>query len=87
MDDMLRGDSHPSFLRMLFRHAFFLFPAILAVTALASAQTEDFSTLLRKAQRGDAKAQFDLASAFSQGNGVAIKHDAPAPPLRAGNRE
>ena len=40
-------------------------------TALVSAQTADFDALRRKAEAGDAKAQFDLAEAFSEGNGVA----------------
>ena len=40
-------------------------------TALVSAQTADFDALRRKAEAGDAKAQFDLADAFSEGKGVA----------------
>lgn len=44
--------------------------AVLLVSLLASAQSEDFATLRRKAEAGDAKAQFDLASAYSQGTGV-----------------
>lgn len=40
-------------------------------TALVSAQTADFDLLRRKAEAGDAKAQFDLAEAFSEGKGVA----------------
>ena len=40
-------------------------------TALVSAQTADFDVLRRKAEAGDAKAQFDLADAFSEGQGVA----------------
>jgi TPR repeat protein len=39
--------------------------------ALASAQSADFDALRNKAEAGDAKAQFDLAEAYSVGNGVA----------------
>jgi len=39
--------------------------------ALALAQSDDLATLRRKAEAGDAKAQFDLAAAYSQGTGVA----------------
>jgi TPR repeat protein len=38
---------------------------------LVSAQSADFDALRRKAEAGDAKAQFDLAEAYSEGNGVA----------------
>ena len=57
---------------MTFRRNFVSLLAILiTAAAFACAQTEGFATLLRKAQSGDAKAQFDLASAYSQGTGVA----------------
>ena len=56
---------------MRFRRNLVSLLALLIASALASAQTESFATLLHKAQAGDAKAQFDLASAFSQGTGVA----------------
>ena len=39
--------------------------------ALVSAQTAEFDALRRKAEAGDAKAQFDLADAYSEGKGVA----------------
>jgi TPR repeat protein len=39
--------------------------------ALLSAQSTDFDALRRKAEAGDAKAQFDLAESYSVGNGVA----------------
>jgi Sel1 repeat-containing protein len=39
--------------------------------ALVSAQTVEFDALRRKAESGDAKAQFDLADAYSEGKGVA----------------
>ena len=44
---------------------------LLATAALVFAQTDDFATTRRKAEAGDAKSQFDLASAYSQGIGVA----------------
>ena len=44
--------------------------AFAMATALVSAQTADFDALRRKAEAGDAKAQFDLADAFSEGKGV-----------------
>ncbi|HWZ78830.1 MAG TPA: tetratricopeptide repeat protein [Candidatus Sulfotelmatobacter sp.] len=40
-------------------------------TALVSAQTAEFDALRHKAEAGDAKAQFDLADAYSEGKGVA----------------
>ena len=43
---------------------------ILAAT-FVSAQSADFDALRHKAEAGDAKAQFDLAAAYSEGNGVA----------------
>ena len=43
--------------------------ALAAVLALA--QSADFDALRHKAEAGDAKAQFDLAEAYSVGNGVA----------------
>jgi Sel1 repeat len=46
--------------------------ALLALaTALVSAQTAEFDALRHKAEAGDAKAQFDLAEAYSEGKGVA----------------
>lgn len=68
---MLRGGSWPSLLVRFCRSVVPLLALLIAMAALASAQTESFATLLKKAQAGDAKAQFDLASAFSQGTGVA----------------
>ena len=54
------------------RHKFVKFVTVMAVTAaFVSAQTDDFATLRRKAEAGDPKAQFDLASAYSLGTGVA----------------
>lgn len=44
---------------------------LILAAALVSAQTADFDALRRKAESGDAKAQFDLAAAYSEGNGVA----------------
>lgn len=71
MDRRLRGESASLFLVMSFRHKFVLLLAMLIAAAFATAQTEDFATIRRKAEAGDAKAQFDLASAYSQGTGVA----------------
>lgn len=72
MEHMLRGDSFLNCLVMILRRNFVsLFATLIATAALTCAQTEDFATLLRNAQSGDAKAQFDLASAYSQGTGVA----------------
>lgn len=72
MDHRLRGESGPLFLEMTFRRKFVSLLAILIVAApFVIAQTEDFATIRRKAEAGDAKAQFDLASAYSQGTGVA----------------
>ena len=57
---------------MTFLPKFVRLVAVLAgSTALISAQTVDIAMLQRKAEAGDAKAQFDLASAYSQGTGVA----------------
>lgn len=44
---------------------------LIAAALFVTAQTEDFAIIRRKAEAGDAKAQFDLASAYSQGTGVA----------------
>ena len=41
------------------------------LTVLLSAQSVDFDALRRKAEAGDARAQFDLADAYSEGKGVA----------------
>ena len=43
----------------------------LLVNALLWAQAADFDALRRKAEAGDAKAQFDLADAYSEGKGIA----------------
>ena len=43
---------------------------VLAAAMLTLAQTDDFATMRRKAEAGDAKAQFDLASAYAQGTGI-----------------
>jgi Sel1 repeat len=48
-----------------------LLATVLLVNALTWAQAADFDTLRRKAEAGDAKAQFDLAETYSVGNGVA----------------
>ena len=48
-----------------------LVAAVALATALVSAQTAEFDALRHKAEAGDAKAQFDLAEAYSEGNGVA----------------
>lgn len=50
--------------------------AVLTATLVLSAahvwaQAVDIDAILRKAEAGDAKAQFDLAEAYSEGNGVA----------------
>jgi len=47
-----------------------LVASCLLTAAFSVAQTDDVATLLKKANAGDAKAQFDLASAYSQGVGV-----------------
>ena len=47
-----------------------LIVTFLVAAALASAQSTEFDVLRRKAEAGDAKAQFDLAEAYSEGNGV-----------------
>src|SRR5215470_10563952 len=43
---------------------------LLLMSGLIWAQAVDFDALRRKAEAGDAKAQFDLAEAYSLGNGV-----------------
>lgn len=48
-----------------------LIVTLFIMAALASAQSADIETLRRKAEAGDAKAQFDLAEAYSEGNGLA----------------
>jgi len=59
-------------LTMLSRCKFVLLIATLCVeTVLLSAQSADFEALRRRAEAGDPKAQFDLASAYSQGTGIA----------------
>ena len=57
---------------MLLRLKFMMLVASFALaTALVSAQTAEFDALRHKAEAGDAKAQFDLADAYSEGKGVA----------------
>jgi TPR repeat protein len=64
------GDSGPP-LFMSIQQKFVRFVVVIAVAAaVASAQTDDFATLRQKAESGDPKAQFDLASAYSLGTGV-----------------
>lgn len=72
MEHSLRGESSPFLQVMILPRKFVsLFAILIAAAAFAIAQTEDFATIRRKAEAGDAKAQFDLASAYSQGTGVA----------------
>ena len=60
------------FLDMLRRLKFVICAVSLALaTAVVSAQTADVDALRRKAEAGDAKSQFDLADAYSEGKGVA----------------
>jgi hypothetical protein len=60
------------FLVMLLQLKLMMPVALLALaTALVSAQTAEFDALRHKAEAGDAKAQFDLADAYSEGKGVA----------------
>ncbi len=47
-----------------------------ALTFSLLAQGQTIADLLQKAQAGDAKAQFDLASAYLQGAGVELNHKA-----------
>jgi hypothetical protein len=47
-----------------------LIASLALATSLVSAQEADFDALRRKAEAGDPKAQFDLASAYSQGTGI-----------------
>jgi hypothetical protein len=54
-----------------FSHKFAILVFAAALAGISPAQSDDFATLRRKAEAGDAKAQFDLASAYSQGIGVA----------------
>lgn len=44
--------------------------SFMLAAVIVSAQSADFDALRRKAEAGDAKAQFDLAEAYSLGNGV-----------------
>jgi len=44
---------------------------LVLATALVSAQAAELDALRHKAEAGDAKAQFDLADAYSEGKGVA----------------
>jgi hypothetical protein len=48
-----------------------LIAPLLLGSALSWAQSPDLDALRRKAEAGDPKAQFDLAEAYSEGNGVA----------------
>jgi TPR repeat protein len=57
---------------MLLRLKFMMLVAFFALaTAWVSAQTAEFDALRHKAEAGDAKSQFDLADAYSEGKGVA----------------
>jgi hypothetical protein len=57
---------------MLLRLKFVMLVASFALaTSSVSAQTSEFDALRHKAEAGDAKAQFDLADAYSEGKGVA----------------
>jgi len=68
MDGVLWGVSCPM---MKFSEQSGLWIIAVALVAASFAQSDDLATLRRKAEAGDAKAQFDLASAYSQGTGVA----------------
>ncbi len=65
----LGRDSSKTIAMLLARKIVLLVPVLLTA-ALVFAQTVDIAALRRKAEAGDAKAQFDLASAYSQGTGV-----------------
>jgi len=56
----------------MFRHLKFviLIVPFLVAAVFVSAQSAELDALRRKAEAGDAKAQFDLAEAYSEGNGV-----------------
>jgi hypothetical protein len=57
---------------MLLRLKFMMLVAFFPLaTAWVSAQTAEFDALRHKAEAGDAKSQFDLADAYSEGKGVA----------------
>ena len=57
---------------MRLRLKFVMAVTLLALaTALVPAQTAEFDALRHKAEAGDAKAQFDLADAYSEGKGIA----------------
>lgn len=51
---------------MMLRFPSIVFIAVCTVTLNISAQSSDLATLQRQAQAGDAKAQFELANAYSQ---------------------
>jgi len=68
MDDVLWGVPCPM---MKLPHKLEVLILAVALAGFSSAQSDNLATLRRKAQAGDAKAQFDLASAYSQGTGVA----------------
>jgi hypothetical protein len=48
-----------------------LVPLVALAAVMVSGQTADFDAIRHKAEAGDAKAQFDLADAYSEGKGVA----------------
>jgi len=54
----------------LLSHAFRLLLVQAIILASLSAQNTDIDSIRRKAQTGDAKAEFDLANAYWQGNGI-----------------
>jgi hypothetical protein len=52
-------------------NSFLVIAGCLVALASMGAQTPNFDTLQKSAQAGDAKAQFDLAEAYFEGNGIA----------------
>ena len=65
-------NSDLGFLNMFHRLMLVVLTATLVLAAAhVSAQAVDIDAIRRKAEAGDAKAQFDLAEAYSEGNGVA----------------
>jgi TPR repeat protein len=64
------NERHTGLMRLQLK--FVMTATLLALAAaLVAAQTAEFDALRRKAEAGDAKAQFDLADAYSEGKGVA----------------
>ena len=61
---------HSSIHCMFLARKIVLLGSVLLTAAAPVFGQTDFATLRRKAEAGDAKAQFDLASAYSQGTGV-----------------